>query len=83
MVKGKEIDESTHLMVAHINSSEAALANLVDNDIRAQLLLANDASDGRAAQRRTRGQLCLLHPQRMWWNDLEAVMFQVLKSIVL
>jgi len=52
-VKGKEIDENTHLVVAHINSSEAAFANLVDNDIRAQLLLANDASDGRAAQRRT------------------------------
>jgi len=83
VVKGKEIDESTHLMVAHINSSEAAFANFVDNDIRAQLLLANDASGGRAAQRRTRGQLCLLHPQRMCWNDLEAVMFQVLKSIAL
>lgn len=80
---GKEIDESTHLMVALIYSSEAAFANFVDNDIRAQLLLANHPSRGRVARRGTRGQLCLLHPQRIWWNDRGAVMFQVLKSIAL
>jgi len=61
----KDIGESIHLMVALIYSSEAAFTNLVDNDIRAQLLLANHPSRGGAARRRTRGQLCLLHAQRI------------------
>lgn len=41
--------ENTYLMIALVYSSEAAFTNLIDNDIRTQLLVASHPSHGRAA----------------------------------
>lgn len=61
------IDKETYLVVALVDSGKAAFANVTDDDIWAQFLLATGPSGRRVCRRAPRRRWLLLHSQGREW----------------